>query len=262
MKLNGTVTVNSGCGVYVDSNSTSSPYAMTVSGGATVSASKTQIVGDWNSNGGGTVTPAPTTGVTATTDPLIGMQPPTYGGCDHSAGLENASSSVITSTMAANGGVFVECGGFSMNGSPTISLPSGTYVMKGGIIDWRNGNLSGTGVTFYITGGLSTININGNVVTNLSAPTSGPLHGMLFFEDRSTTQESMNITINGGSNLVLDGSIYFPNQDISYSGGSTTTNNYTVLVAYRITFVGNSYFKADLGGMYTGLAAPAVGILE
>jgi hypothetical protein len=149
-----------------------------------------------------------------------------------------------------------------MNGTPTISLPSGTYVMKGGSIDWRNGNLSGTGVTFYFTGGLSTISINGSVVTDLSAPTSGPLHGMLFFLDRNTPQESMNITINGGSNLVLDGSIYFPNQDISYSGGSSTTNNYTALVAYRITFTGNSFFKPDLGGTFTGLAASAIGILQ
>ena len=72
----------------------------------------------------------------------------------------------------------------------------------------------------------------------------------------------MSISINGGSGLVLDGALYFPGQDVSYSGGSSTSNNYTALVAYTITFTGNAYFKADLGGSFTGIGSPSTGVLE
>jgi hypothetical protein len=268
MKVNGSVTVNSTCGVYIDSNSTSSPYALTAGGGATLTASKTQIVGTYDQNGGGVITPTPTTGVTPTTDPLAGVQPPSYpSGCDDSLGLQNVTTSYISSKMAANAltylsNVFVECGGFSMSGNPNITLPSGTYIMKGSNMDLKNGTLNGSGVTFYLTGGFTGISINGNLNTSLTAPTSGSMHGMLFFQDRSAAAQSMNITINGGSGLILDGALYFPTQDVSYSGGSSTSNNYTALVANTITFTGNAYFKADLGGSFTGIGSPSTGVLE
>jgi Flp pilus assembly protein TadG len=266
LKVNGSVTINSSCGVYVDSNSTTNPYALDFGGSsANMTASKIQIVGSWNQNGNGTVSPTPLTGVASTADPLASIQAPKYTeSCDDNGSLPTMSASTISSKMAAHGGVFEECSTFTINGGSAITLPAGTYVMKNAGISWKNGTISGTGVTFYFTGsgGSDTISINGNMNVNLTAPSTGLQHGMLFMQDRSISNESMSISINGGSGLVLDGALYFPGQDVSYSGGSTTTNNYTALIAYTITFVGNSYFKADLGGNFTGIGAPQVGVLE
>jgi hypothetical protein len=84
--------------------------------------------------------------------------------------------------------------------------------------------------------------------------------GMLFFQDRNITLTG--IKINGGSSIVLNGSLYFPTSDVQYAGGSNTINTYTALIAQHINFVGNSYFKADNTGTFNGLNTPTVAFIE
>jgi hypothetical protein len=115
-------------------------------------------------------------------------------------------------------------------------------------------------VTFYLTGTFSSISVNGNMDVLLNAPPTGALRGMLFFLDRSKTLSS--ITFNGGSNMLLNGSLYFPTSDIKYSGGNATANEYTALIGQHITFIGNSFFKADIAGGFNGLGAPTINLLE
>jgi hypothetical protein len=86
------------------------------------------------------------------------------------------------------------------------------------------------------------------------------MKGVLFFQDRTKTLT--NVVFNGGANMLLNGSLYFPTSDIKYSGGSTTKNEYTAIVAYHINFIGNSYFTSDINGGYTGIGAPLVGFIE
>ena len=75
-------------------------------------------------------------------------------------------------------GIFVVCGGYNINSNRTVTIPAGTYVFTSGSIDWKNGTLKATGgVTFFMTGTFAGISINGNVTTDLSAPTSGPWKG-------------------------------------------------------------------------------------
>ncbi|MBV8452951.1 MAG: hypothetical protein JOZ29_11845, partial [Deltaproteobacteria bacterium] len=76
-------------------------------------------------------------------------------------------------------------GGINITGNSTVSFNPGTYVIAGGGLSVTgNSTLSGQGVTFYLTAGSSgygPVNITVNATINLSAPSSGPLEGILFF---------------------------------------------------------------------------------
>jgi hypothetical protein len=253
----GNSTVESSCGVYVNSNSGS---AMTIGGNATLNASTIRIVGNYSTHGHPVLNPdPPSTGQALTPDPFASVPAPNYPDrCDSTSGIPNGSFS-----MPADGYYVVCDGGFGMTGNPNVTLPAGTYVLKGGSIDLHNGTLRATGgVTFYLTGNFSGVTINGNVDLDLSAPTSGPLRGLLFYQDRSLPVGAFSSKINGTSNTILNGSLYFPTTRIEYSGGSDTTASYTALIAWDISFKGNSYLTADLNGGHTGLGVPKVALVE
>lgn len=132
------------------------------------------------------------------------------------------------------------CGGINVPGDKTLNLNSGLYILKGGGLTLSGGsNIIGTGVTFYNTGTAATykkIDLSGGSTTNLSAPTSEPFEGILFFQDRSNTIGS---TISGGSGMVIQGAHYFPTAHIDYSGGSSVAA-YTIIVSKTLTLSGGS----------------------
>ena len=75
--LNSGGKITAGCGLMVNSSSSS---AITVNSGATLTASAVGMVGG-TLNNGGTISPAPVTGITAFGDPLSAIQPPSIGTC-------------------------------------------------------------------------------------------------------------------------------------------------------------------------------------
>jgi len=255
LDASGTPDVEAMCGIYVNSNNSS---AMSVGGSsAIVDSSIIKIVGNYSTHGHPTINPTPMVGQPVTADPFAGVPLPTVPGrCDSNSGIPNSP------TMPADGFYVVCSGGFSMSGNPTVTLPAGTYVLNSGSIDLHNGTLTGTGITFYLTGSFSGITINGNVNINISAPTSGSLKGLLFFQDRTLAVGAFSSTINGGSSTILNGSLYFPTTNVTYSGGSSTTASYTALVGYDIAFKGNSYFAADPYGAHTGLGGTTLAFVE
>ena len=111
-----------------------------------------------------------------------------------------------------------------------------------------NSTMTGTGVTFYNTtgtGGYGAITMNGNSQANFSAPTSGPLAGILFFQDRSIPSTALD-TINGNSSSTFDGAIYFPTTLLTFNGNSSA-NGYSIVVANESILNGN----AALGSNYS-----------
>ena len=115
-----------------------------------------------------------------------------------------------------------------------------------------NSTMTGTGVTFYNTtgtGGYGAITLNGNSQANFSAPTSGALAGILFFQDRSIPSSGASSTINGNSSSTFDGAIYFPTTLLTFNGNSSA-NGYSIVVANELILNGN----AALGSNYSSLA--------
>jgi hypothetical protein len=89
--------------------------------------------------------------------------------------------------------------------------------------------------------------LNGNSQANFSAPTSGSLAGILFFQDRAVSSGSGS-TINGNSSSTFDGAIYFATTTVTFNGNSSA-NGYSIVVANQLVLNGNS----RLGSNYTSL---------
>jgi len=148
-------------------------------------------------------------------------------------------------------------GGISITGNSNVTFSAGTYILAGGGLSVTgNSTLSGSGVTFYNTSSSSfayaPIDLTGNETANLSAPTSGSLQGILFFQDRSVTGSSSNgSSVVGNSSSTFNGVVYFPTTSLSYLGNSSSTG-YTFLIADTISIVGNA--NVSLGSNYSSLS--------
>ena len=115
-------------------------------------------------------------------------------------------------------------------------------------------NANGTEVTFYNTvnagdnPAYDAISINSGSNTSLSAPTSGPLEGILFFQARNLPAKyfyKVNDTISGDRSTNFVGALYFPlTKQLNFTGGSLATA-YTVIVAYDLIITSNSMINDD-----------------
>jgi Putative Flp pilus-assembly TadE/G-like len=247
MNINGNVNIHSGCGLLVDSNSST---GLSVNGNVTVTAPNIGVVGGYSSNGNVTLTPQPKRGILPAADPLAYVQAPSYGACSHNSFSLNGNNGTSGNPYQMNPGVY--CGGISVNGNSYLRFNAGTYVIAGGGMTINgNATMTGAGVTFYNTtgsGGYRAIILNGNIVLTLSAPTSGGLAGILFFQDRSISGGAGS-TINGNSGSTIDGALYFPTTTLTYNGNSSV-NGYSIVVADKWIANGNS----SLGNNYSSLA--------
>ena len=124
----------------------------------------------------------------------------------------------------------------------------------GGMTIGANSVMTGTGVTFYNTtgtGGYGAIALSGSSTANFSAPTSGPLAGILFFQDRSIPSSAAGSTITGNAGTTFDGAIYFPTTQVTFSGNSSV-NGYNILVADKLVISGNSTVSDNYSSLADG----------
>jgi hypothetical protein len=139
------------------------------------------------------------------------------------------------------------CNGLDFKGS--LNLMPGLYILDGGTTRFSGGTVrsastpkvSGSGVTFLLLNG-ARLDFSGNVQLELTAPTTGPMSGILFFGSRTTT---VSHTLNGAVGSFLGGAVYLPAADITYSGRSMTVNGCTQIIANTITLTGSSQLSSD-----------------
>ena len=247
LSTNGNVNVQSSCGLMVDSSSSS---GLTAKGNVTISAPMIGVVGNYSETGNVTLTPTPKTGVIAATDPLAYVQAPAVGSCAHTNFSLNGNTGSSGSPYQLYAGTY--CGGISVRGNAWLNFNTGTYVLAGGGMNINaNAVMTGTGITFYNTtglGGYGAITLNGNSQANFSAPTSGPLAGILFFQDRSIPSTAAGSTISGNSSSTFDGALYFPTTSLTFNGNSSA-NGYSIVVADELVVCGNS----SVGSNYSSL---------
>lgn len=135
----------------------------------------------------------------------------------------------------------------------TKTLAPGLYYIEGSLS--IKGTISGTGVTVFMKDG--GITINGNASVALSAPETGDYAGMVFMSaaDNASAQK-----FNGGGTTLLDGYLYFPKGDLTYSGNNSTSSTCLRMVADTITMTGSSVLKSDckqeLGGREARVSGP------
>jgi hypothetical protein len=171
-------------------------------------------------------TPLPTEKALATSDPLALMPPPQYGTSDTPC---TTTTSLASTTMDAGGGTVCYqnlTGDINLtnvtlnNGTYVFDTPTGTLVL--------NGNITGSNVTLYLTGGL---NETAGTVLTLSQ-SSDTNHGVLLWDTStytgSTSGNSICVTgqgnagpgviqLNiGNSSGTFSGVIYAPKADLVF----------------------------------------------
>ncbi len=236
IKISGGAQVNMPCGIL--SNSNDPLESLGVDGGGCVTATVIRTAGKSN---GECINPTSLDYVPQVNDPFANMMPPSgLGDCtDHSNIRVNDGE-----TVTLEPGVY--CGKITVNSGGTLIFDTapdggGQYVLDGaGITVAADGVVSGTDVSFYITedsGQGDNITFSANSTIDLSAPWDGENPGVLFYQDRgSPSYIQHNFT--GGATMNLEGILYFPNQDLQFSGGTTIDPVTTLIVADTITFSG------------------------
>jgi Flp pilus assembly protein TadG len=205
---------------------------------------------------GGCTNPAPVVGIDPAADPLAYLVPPPVGGCNFTNLVVNSAARTILSPATYCGGIKVanaNRGGIFFN--------PGLYVLDGGGLVVPAGNptnLSGNGVTFYITGGGSA-QLNGTGNVTLTAPTTSPSPGIpagvLFYQDRGDTQ---NASING--NISFTGALYFPSATLILGG--TVNSGYAIIVGDVIQFRGTVGIGSDFSSLPTGSPVKAAVLVQ
>ena len=221
-----------GCSVMANSVASD---AVTLQGSAQLSA--TCVI-----SGGGVQT---TSGLTLTTCPAVITNAPQAA--DPYASVPVPPDSSPLKCNNSNGATLQPgnyCNGLSLSG--TVNLKPGVYIISGGNFKINaNANITGSDVTIYIKSG-SNLSFNGNATMQLSAPTSGPYSGMLFFGDRSGSGKN---NINGTATSSLTGAIYFPSQEVDYLGNFSGQQGCTQVVADVVQWSGNTNVSVDCSAL-------------
>ena len=135
-------------------------------------------------------------------------------------------------------------GGLQFNGGGTLTTP--------------NFNVAGSdGVMIYFTGSATLNKVNGGGnnpdirLNPLTAAQSATYAGMLFYQDPNDTATPW---FGGDDNSIVNGTLYFPTQTLTYYGNTNQTYNGTV-IAYSIAISGNP--TVNFGTSPAGIPTPA-----
>ncbi|MCH9052193.1 MAG: hypothetical protein IIA72_14115 [Proteobacteria bacterium] len=242
------------CGVTSNSNSDESIF---IFGNATLDADPVYAYGDITLQGNPDFyydEPPVTYGYPAD-DPYENLTVPTDPvNCDQGSGITHITSNPGKILLPGR-----YCGGIKITDSTATFLP-GVYILDRGHFETSGtSTLIGDGVTFIFTATdgfgnfgpaaeIGNLKIVGGTIATLSAPTSGDYQGILFFQDQRAPccqgAPLIKNSVLGGSETIFTGALYFPNQEIEYSGGSDTVETCMLLVSDKITFTGTSYLSS------------------
>jgi Flp pilus assembly protein TadG len=171
--------------------------------------------------------PTPVTDCPQIGDPLAGRSAPYVGGCDY-------TNKVVSSSETLNPGVY--CGGLKINEGGIAKLNPGEYKIVNGklwVVNWSA--LYGENVGFYFKGDTAVLDIDPYTYISLTAPKSGSLAGILFFEDRSAPL-ARKFRIASEYARQLLGTIYL-SRGMFYVGTNSpvaSESAYTVVVARQV----------------------------
>jgi hypothetical protein len=200
MSGNGRVLLSSG---NICVNSTSDA-ALTASGSVRIDVPCVNICGRTSISGSVTLTGAIVRINTPYSDPLSYLSIPTGVGM-----VSHGNRSISSGTVTLQPGRY---GDISISSSPNVTFAPGTYVIKNLSVSGAP-NLQGTGVTLVLHDGAMSLSGQGQV--NISAPVEGPLAGVVIAQRSANTS---TISLSGGVNLNITGSIYAPSAKANISG--------------------------------------------
>ena len=269
----GYVHVNSSCGAgapTADDLCASGTGALKVSGGGTLTAPKTYVVGACE---GGPLSSTLDEGTVILGDPLADLPPPSFGppgawcGIAGQPGVDQTTEIDAEGCKFNNGGTTYELspgvyyGGWRITGpNVTLHLDPGIYIMAGGGIAL---NASGTISSVELTTGVpapvmifstddplyaaacksgggggnkcqDSINFTASSDLLLQGMTTGPYKGILIWQDgdgsAATDGPKMAVNLSGQTSLSLSGTIYNPRGTVTIGGGGLASGYAAVQV--------------------------------
>jgi Flp pilus assembly protein TadG len=222
-----------GCEVVVNSTHN---LAMSVDSNAKLKSDNNCVAGDYEQKSNSVVTPTPKTGCTPAADPYASLPLPSSSGCTYNNVVINGTTGTL------NPGIY--CNGIQIKSNAVVTMNPGNYIIKDSafLVD-SNSHLTGSGVMVHTTSN-SYLDFDSNTVITLSAPTSGPYSGILFFQDPANTQQSF-FDSNSANNLT--GVLYFPKAKVKFDSNvqMTALGSCTQIVAWEIEFNSNAGLKMD-----------------
>lgn len=244
--VNGTTNVDLiKCGLAVNSNSAS---ALDVVGSAAITADSASVVGGISGNGTLTTVNGTFTGASAVPDPYQNVTIPDYQPLPCSP-LPIDGQTIDASTVS--GGIVRFCASLSLAGHQTVTLENGTFIFDGGSVSLNNSTLNLINATIILTSSngsnYGTVSVLGGSTLNATAPTTGPLAGLTFFQDRNAPNAADTFT--GGTTQNIKGAIYFPSQTVDFAGGTQTGSGCTQIVAAEVDFKGNANLESNCTGV-------------
>lgn len=214
-------------------------YGPSISHGGTVQQINSQLLGGPN-----------LTNAAAVPDPYADNNPPAPPPCTAQNGV---GTGTVTRNFVADvttGGVPMTrfCGGLNFTNNFTANFAPGIYFIDTQLAVGNNARISGTGVTFVVNGNYA-MNLGNNANVSVSAPTTGPTAGIVFFGSRTGT----STVIQGFANntvLNLTGAVYFPNQIVNFNNNGTTaaTGGCTQVIGRVVRLSNNVRLNANCNG--------------
>jgi hypothetical protein len=180
--------------------------------------------------GKGNFMPEPLTDCPQFEDPLAGRPSPDADATCTETGLELSGGSTTLSP-----GTY--CGGLRITDGADVTLRPGVYILKDGPLDIDDdATLKGDGVGFYLTGKGSVLAIDSDSTVALEAMTSGPMAGLLMFEDRAQPTSAHHRLLADDAQVMV-GTIYLSRGELEIGGSSQvgTSSAYTVIVVRQLT---------------------------
>jgi len=258
LEFSGTSNVDINCGVASNSNSSEAIY---LNGTASLSANPSaQAYGDIFQGTNATLdTPNPI-------QPFSQRSPDPYGPEGRALEVPLFPTTCLETNRfvrGSEGAVTLYpgryCDGLRFGAGADVTFEPGVYIIDEGLFDVSSGAvINGIGVTIILTATLpediATIRVNGGATVNLTAPTTDPYMGVVLYQDQRANYDDGINRINGGADMNLQGAVYFPSQEVTYSGGSSTSSGCLQLIGKKVTFSGNSvlhndYLDCDLLGI-------------
>jgi hypothetical protein len=172
--------------------------------------------------------PTPLTDSPAIPDPLALRPAPNFSGCD------KVNFSLLSGTQTISPGVY--CGGILVGDTAVLKLSPGEYILKDGpLVLSGDSSIEGEHVGFYMTGNTSVFDFGVSTQANLTAPKTGALSGILFYEDRNSIG-GRQFAIRSKDAERFEGTVYLPQGTLFVDKDSRIgqLSNWTAMIARRI----------------------------
>jgi Flp pilus assembly protein TadG len=261
VEFQGTAVADLNCGVMSNSVHVAS---LEVAGTGYLSATRIEAFGGISQGANATVIGPQRAGAWPIQDPYSAayrnLQTPAASTCTATGKMVvNKSNAVLTPGRY--------CNGIRITNS-NVTFQPGVYILDEGDLEVAGtSSLTGHGVVFILTGSdankIGQVKIPGGTTLDLVAPdadaagAAAEYHGVLFYQDaRAPSFQGASLRANsvlGGSGDRIEGALYFPSQEVFFTGGMTSSDSCLQIVARKVTMTGNAAVRhgesacADLG---------------